>query len=416
MINLLALAVSAFAALSPIKVHVDGSGYLRFMRDGRVVYAKTATFVSVGGLLGSEGATILPEIPLASNVQTLTIDLQGNVESSGQHLGRLVIAMFPPGSTSSTTDDFFVFEERPTLANPGDGSAGVVRVDGDPMPRVTPAPAARTKSSEPKPADPKPQVLTARTEAPVRTVHAASKQKDAGAHVEIIVRQHSEVVGDQFSIGDIATVNGPDEVADAIRKVNVGTTTIVGYSRVIDPRYVAIRLRGAGYQDGSYVLVVPDGADVARKSKTVTTDEIADAAIKAAQAKAGVNLEFRVAGSIKPIVAKDGDITLETSDPEPTAKGFLVTVTAREGDVIVGAESITLSLPADIVSIKSGDTVKVLFKSGTASIEVEGKALSAGYLGQKIKVSVSATPNGGNGSITTHTGKIIDVGTVEVDL
>src|SRR5579862_8614347 len=112
MTNIIAIAISVYAALTPVKVHVDGAGYMRFVRDGRVVYAKTATFVSIDGSLGSEGAKLLPEIPVPTTAPTITVDLQGNVDAGTAHLGRLVLAIFPAGTTSRTTDSFFTFSER----------------------------------------------------------------------------------------------------------------------------------------------------------------------------------------------------------------------------------------------------------------------------------------------------------------
>src|ERR1017187_6126023 len=137
MTSIIPLVLSVFTALTPIKVHVDGPGYLRFIRDGRVVYAKAATFVSIDGNLGSEGAKVLPEIQVPVGTQTFKVDLQGNVDVGSAHLGRLVLAIFPAGSTSSTTDDFFTFSERPTLTNPGEEAAGVIRVDGDSKPTAS---------------------------------------------------------------------------------------------------------------------------------------------------------------------------------------------------------------------------------------------------------------------------------------
>ena len=262
MTNILALAFSVYAALTPVKVHVDGPGYMRFIRDGRVVYAKAATFVRLDGDLASEGAKVLPEIPVPAGATSITIDLQGNVDTDGAHLGRLVLATFPAGTTSSTTDDFFTFSERPTLVNPGDDTAGVIRVEGG---STQPTIAAR--------ADKQPNLLTKRSAIPATSAtHAkATSTSSATAEVEILVHQHSDVVGGVFTLGDIATISGPDDVVEAYKKVKIGETAIAGVNRVIDQRYVALKLRGAGHVVGSYVIVVPPGADVSRKVKTISS-------------------------------------------------------------------------------------------------------------------------------------------------
>jgi hypothetical protein len=407
MTPLLALAFSLYGPLTPVKVHVDGTGYMRFIRDGRVVYAKVATFVNIDGELGSEGAKLLPGITIPPGTETIKIDLQGNVDAGANHLGRLVIAVFPPGSTSSTTDDFFTFSERPTLTNPGEDTAGVIRIEGD----ITKAPVQGTTNSA---------ILTKGTSSSASTTKAAHGKTTSttapGPQVEIIVRQHSEVPGDAFTLGDIATINGPDDAVEAYKAVKIGATAIAGFNRIIDQRYLIQKLRGAGHPEGTYVLVVPEKADVGRKVRTVTVDEITNTAIQAAQDKIGAKLDFRITGTVKPIIAPDGEVIREASDPEPTAKGYTVVVTAREGNTIVGTQTVTLVPPAQTGGVKVGDPVKVVLKSGTAVIEVEGKALTAGFVGQKIKVSVTASPNGGEGKTTTHTGTVIDAGRVEVDL
>lgn len=410
MINLVALTLTLASALNPIKVHVDGSGYMRFVRDGRVVYAKTATFVNIDGALGAEGAKVLPEVQIPANATTLKIDLQGNIDAGENHLGRLVLAIFPAGSTSTSTDSFFMFSERPSLTNPGEETAGVIRVDGDPTPPIIGHAPVRPTSKE---TDPAPSILTHST-TPATTVNHTTK-KGGGQGVEILVHQHSDVSGGDFTIGDIAAVTGPDETVDAIKKIKIGATTIAGFSRPIDAKSVTMRLRGSGIKDGTYSLIVPDGAEVARKTKTISTDEIADMAIKAAQEKIGTKVDFRVAIPIKPIVANDAETILEASDPEQTAKGYTVVVTARQGNTIVGFQTVNLTMPAQAGGIKVGDVVKVVIKSNLAFIEVQGKALSAGFVGQKIKVSITASSDG-TGTTTTHTGTVIDAGKVEVDL
>ena len=556
MTSIIALALSVFTALTPVKVHVDGPGYLRFIRDGRVVYAKAATFLSIDGNLGSEGAKVLPEVPIPVGTQTFKVDLQGNVDVGSAHLGRLVLAIFPAGSTSSTTDDFFTFSERPTLTNPGEDAAGVIRVDGDSKPTasVTPTaiehkliasqattrsvagqlftisitgegffkvndedggthytrdgrfvtnengllqthqgfllepniaiPAGATKvtisplgvvtanvsgntdvfglgritlsifphadalttftpntlnastaSGAPKVLNPgsngagtiwygqpetdtSAQLLTKRT-TPSTTSTTRTKAPSSttgGTQIEILVKQHTDVVGDEFTIGDIATVNGPDDAVEAYKKVKIGATAIAGVSRIIDQHYLVLKLRGAGHPEGSYVLVVPDGADVARKVRTVSAQDIMDLAIKTAQDKIGAKIDFHVFGVVHPIVALDGDITLDASDPDPNTKGYTVVITAREGNQIVGTQTVTLVPPAQLGDVKVGDTVKVVLKSGAAMIEVEGRAITSGFVGQKIKVSITASPNSGGGKTTTHTGTVIEAGKVEVDL
>ena len=60
MLNLVLLTVLAPAQAAPVWVRVEGDGYLRFIRDGRVLYAREAPLVVRDGgspRLGLAGRT-----------------------------------------------------------------------------------------------------------------------------------------------------------------------------------------------------------------------------------------------------------------------------------------------------------------------------------------------------------------------
>lgn len=112
---------------TPLQIRVDGEGYLRFARDGRAVYAPEASLVIRNGqLVHEQGFGFLPPIAVPDRA-SVTIELDGTVRANGQSVGRLVLAL-SDGMTKR--DDFWATPDRPRLMNPGEETAGVIRMVG----------------------------------------------------------------------------------------------------------------------------------------------------------------------------------------------------------------------------------------------------------------------------------------------
>src|SRR5687768_5411228 len=123
---ILTTLVATVALSAPsIDVYVDGGGMMRFVREGRTVFAKTATLVARDGLLRhSEGPAVLPSIAVPAGVLALDMDLQGNVYSirngASAKLGRLTLGMFADERRLIGDGDFWLSAERATIGNPGE--------------------------------------------------------------------------------------------------------------------------------------------------------------------------------------------------------------------------------------------------------------------------------------------------------
>src|SRR5579871_6059768 len=119
----------ALATTPGLTVRVDGEGYLRFVREGRIVYATSASLTCQNSVLGSKGLPLVPAIRIPANAIRLDVDLSGNVVASTNlgktACGQIVLARFSTPLASES--GFLISTTRASLGNPGDGMFGVIR-------------------------------------------------------------------------------------------------------------------------------------------------------------------------------------------------------------------------------------------------------------------------------------------------
>jgi hypothetical protein len=391
MTQLIGLTVLLTTAVNPLKVTVDGDGYLRFLKAGRVVYAKSASLTEIDGALGYDGAKLMPSVEVPAGAKNLSIDLSGNITAAvpggRSRIGKLVLAIFPATESGQKQGAFLTFADRPSLADPGDDLAGVIRAQN--APKVE----SSTVAANPKPAP-------------------EAAKSDGPQQIEVVVHQHTELSSNSFTMGDIATVVGPAASIEKLEAIKIGDNVLPAVSRTVDPAYITLRLRGAGFQPGEYVLVVPPGADVVRKSKTITPDDLLNAAIQAVKGTSTIPMTFRAKDAITGITCADGDVTIEPSSPEETPGGYVVNVAVRQGATIVGVRTVTLVPDGAVACVKAGDPVSVIVKAGAATVQVQGHVLTSAFIGQRVQVSIAGVGN----KTTTHLGTLVEGGKVEVDL
>jgi hypothetical protein len=371
------ILASPTASPPPLEVKVDGDGYLRFARAGKVVFAKTATLTVREGLLASrDGLPVAPSVPIASDARQLEIDLEGHVtvvRAAGKaRAGRLVLATFPAGTTLSPDAGYLTAGLRATLGNPGEGLNGVVRTTGASSSAPAPAPAA------------------------------------SPGEVFVRVAVRSEVDGDLIFLRDVAQISGPDETVARLGAVDLGRAPVHGLERTLSQSYLLTRLRGAGFDPKQLRLEVPSAAIVSRSSATISAEELLAAAEAAAQAHHGVDIAFR---SIRPITVMrvppgDVDVAAEQvrKDGSNTVVVLAVTVDGRR----VGTRNLTLTPQAGAASVKAGDPVTLRLVRNGLTVEVPGTARGAAFVGQAVPVET--------GTGTTHSGTLVAPGLVEVKL
>ena len=382
--NFISLLVTWVAAITPVTVRVDGDGYLRLLRDGRAVYAKSATLtvLSDGRLGTTAGDPVLPSLAVPAGASLLEVDLEGNVLVGKSPIGRLVLALFPSNVALSDRDGVLLATDRPKLGNPGEGTNGVIRMSGS-----APAPLPNVKGQSAVP------IITGKA--------------------RVTARAEAEVSGDTVRLGDLATIEASEPLRTTLTQLDLGEAPAFGVRRVYDRVRIAARLRSAGVPVEAVELIVPASVNVTRQSQAIPHASFIAAAQKALQenpANAAQYSSDEVSTDFKAPVG-EARLVVETVTGLNTANCSVKIAVFVDGKRI-NSRTVRLTATALPESIKAGSVVKVRFFAGGAFVEMSGIARTTGKVGDQISVEVR--PDGAEK--TLHLGRIIAAGVVEVKL
>jgi len=387
--NLLALLPTLLLAPAAVDVRVDGEGYLRFVREGRVVYAKAATLhVQNGKVCHTNGPAVIPTLA-APNGASLEVDLEGYVRAAGGGLlGRLVLALFPTGTTLAESGGFATCAERPHVGNPGEDTNGVIRSGGKPVEAVrAPVP------SGPKPATADPRPSTGITKGAVVTVRPAT-----------------QVAGESILLGEVATIEGEGALAAQLSSVVLGDTPPLGIARILDRDRIVTRIRAAKIETADLLILVPERAEARRKAATVTHDQFVKAATAFVLEKLGAATPVRSPDTLPDMDVPEGTLELRAQSMSQNGANLSVVVSVQVDGKPLRSRTVRLLTDLAEAGVRQGATVKVLLRSGGAVIETTGTARKTGLVGQSVEVDIKLDQR------TTHTGIVTAPGIVEVKL
>lgn len=361
------------AAAPTLRVRVEGDGYLRFANADRLVYASRATLTVVGGALATpDGAILLPRIVVPASASRFSIDLEGNVQIASATIGRIVLADFPDGNRMTELGAFFVPSLRPKLANPGEGRMGVIRTDGGPAP------------------------------VQVKTVEGKAN---------VVVNARSEIEGETILLREIAAITGPAPLVERLNQIELGPAPYTGTERGIASVHVSARVRSAGINPDRVNLIVPAGAVVVRQSQKITTERLLAEAQEAVRRALGLETEFTAVKPPLPVMVPPGEPQIVPAVGVPNSSGVTVALSIKVGERLVSTRSVSLvPLPGNR-GVQKGEAVRVRLVRHGAVIEMDGKSLSAGWVGQAVTVETVA-----GDKPTIHTGTVRGPGVVEVKL
>jgi hypothetical protein len=104
-----------------------------------------------------------------------------------------------------------------------------------------------------------------------------------------------------------------------------------------------------------------------------------------------------------------GELSLEAGKPSKTNSGFSVLVSVSVNGKRVNSRQIQLEIEGgSSISVAAGAPVKIYLRSSGATIEISGRARTAGFVGQQITVTSST------GSV--HQATVLSATEVEVKL
>lgn len=401
MVTILCIAI-AFAGPG-LGVRVDGDGYMRFVDSGRVVFARQATIgISHGIVSAANGDSLLPRIPAPEGATGLNVDLQGHVSAlcDGQRiqLGRLVLGIFPKSEVLLPSGDFLIAQSRPTLGNPGDDLNGVIRSGSGSEP-------VKTDAIPSKPI----QTTKSRATVPLNTPLRLPEGKEA----EIVINAESTVDGANYTLGDIAQIRGTADVKSTLDRIVMGRTPVLGVDPVIDIGRITSGLRGAQLRPENFVIIVPPGAIVSRKSQTVTKAQLVEAAVAAAAEKFGPSTKFVCVDGSLDFKADPGSLSFRTISCTRSSEGVSVTLSVDSDGRHSAVRTVNLVPEAGPGGVKDQMAVRVTIRSGGASVVLSGFSKSAGWIGEQVSVQVKISGAAGIHTVLL-TGVVTGAGTVEV--
>lgn len=369
-----------------LKIQVDGEGYLRFLRDGRTVYAKDAELVLRNGVLSHvSGPSLLPNVRYSGDIQNIEVALDGEIRvitnGTSKTLGRIVLATFADDVRPIPSSGFYVAADRPSLGNPGEGALGVIRSNSSVV-KVTNSTVIEKKTESPtKPVAEPPKNPVA------SGVGAPSDEFIQKGGVQIVLNDLTEVDTDNFHLGEIATIYAKPEIIRQLSLVEISSTPPFGAKRIIDRSVLTARIRAAGLDPSKYVITGSSQATITRPGQKIEQEQFLAAALNAATERFGAQVEPVLKAPVPALSAPNGELSLVAE--RITQSGSVVTVVVAAFVDGKRINSRTLNLVAAKSATKTfkvGDTVNVRVRSGAIVVEATGKVKSIDSIGGTVTV------------------------------
>ena len=405
----LTLFSSILLASSTPTLEVDGEGYLRLIREGRVVYARQVKLASVSGKLGTpEGATFLPSISLTGDISGVEVDLQGNVRASGIAIGRLLIAIFEPGQAVQPNGEFFTAQDRPKLVNPGDDLAGVIRTKASgTKPSVKPEGKPVVKASpkiEPK-QTPKAPVIKPEATDTKEAEELVVPEPPAGG-IAIALRARTVLDTPQFNLAQLGKVSGNPQLAGKARGIILGDTPPVGQERRFDYARILTKLRAVGVDPRLVRINMPEMIRVSRAGQTLGDDQFMETARAAIEEQFGASGSLILRQTQPSIQVPVGELKLVVDDLDALTNGYRVGISVYVAGSKVTRRVVTVDRVGGPAPVSAGQTVRVRIVAGAVSMETSGRVTKGSRNGEPVEI---VTADG-----VKLTGVVVAPGVVEV--
>jgi hypothetical protein len=387
------LFIAQVIASPTLSIRVDGEGYFRFQKGTTVAYARQVKLeVKNGALCASDGSVMLPQVLVPEQCEALTCSIDGRIMGSifgrQKQFGSIVLAMFTTTPSFKPAGVLSLTSARATVSNPGDGLAGVIRPIVKATAVETPLPSR------------KPQPITPQSTVAPQSFAVATKS-------EIKVNSNTLIESEYFNLGDIASISGDVPLIEKLKKVEIGRAPVIGTKKTLSTMLVRALIASNGIDIRTVNLTVPTGASVERKGQKIQPEDISAAVTEAFKKKFGIESQLEPKSKIDSILVAPGKVGIEVANPQMNPNDISVTVDVTVDGKLANSMHLRYDI-SQLPQVKKGESVRLRIQSNLARIEVNAKTKNTAFLGQSVTVETE--------SGTTHTGKLIGPGLVEVNL
>lgn len=369
--TVVSILLAAATAVPTIQVRVDGEGFLRFVRDGRTVYAREVKVTVAKGVVVSEdGLPIVPRIQAQGSPDELRFESDGRIYARYQGierlLGKTLLAVFPGDVRPVEVDGWLVSSARPTTGQPGSAGFGAIM-----------------------------------------TVGANGGGTQTASVTTISLKKAAEVKKDVFTLGDIADVTAPPSEKSRLESLEISSTPAFGVDFTLSQEMIKGRLRRHGAWTEALSISGESNVTVSRKGQRVTYQMFAERALTEALAKSIRASVAEPTATVADMVVPEGSLSLQVARFETSGSRVSVTI-----DVLVDGKRINgrvVALESEPMPVLNpGQSVKLVIRSNNAVVETTAKVKSYD------KATGVATVVAATGAVMT--GRAVNAGTVEVTL
>lgn len=356
-------------------------GYFRLESERGVHYCKSGSFIVKDGYLVHEksGLRLTPPIRVERASTRIHLSEDGFVatvlENQRTILGRLVVASFEKDTFHSS--EVFQTNTAPRIGNPkGKGFEKVF----------------------------------------VHARHSDSAILHFPSQAKILVREMSEVSTPSFTIGQIANIEASASLAASIREIEIGISPRVSADRALSKATIQGALRKANFSLDNVEIVLPERAIVRRESRLLHSEELEAFAKKWLSDQSidpeTLSLNNAVISRKVPV----GDLEMRVRTYREANRSHVVTIEGvMNGEslfvtqLVFVSTSKTNTTASQIITLKSGDIVRVLVVSNGLTVETMGRVRRSAGVGETVVVTINDTK-------ADLTGVVRSDGTVEVKL
>lgn len=394
------MTLPLFAALvlgpaTTVSIHVDGDGYLRFVRDARVVYAREAKLSVQRGLLCQEaGLPLLPNIRIADPSAPITVGPDGTVKVSGAPVGRLVLGLFAEGTVGREDKGVLVFEMKASIGYPGDELNGVIASKSD-----------SAVLSEVKRPEPEKEV---KVEQPPAQKPPVQTPPGAVSGFTLTLKDSVQLSGDAVSVGDVVTVSGTHPKLAEILAAPLDRTPVIGVGRVIDQTRVANAIRQVVRSTDGWKLAGGTKVSVKRQSQLLSFDHLVTSAEGGLREILGATPTLECSSPRLDFEAPVGAAEVRVKTASAQGGRAQVTLEIFVDGTRFNARTLNFTVTGALRKPAVGALVQIIAVSGGVRIETTGRVVSVSASDNLVQVETNDK--------VRMSGKLVRDGVVEVNL